>query len=77
MKESTMARINREHDDGNKPAPHGFSVKRLVMRLFCSHEMAFVRNIYGDEIMEWAWNRSIWRCVKCGKVKALPYLHDA
>jgi hypothetical protein len=40
---------------------------KLIKRLFCRHsESTFVRNIYGDEIIEWGYKRSIWRCKKCG-----------
>ena len=33
------------------------------------------RNIYGDEIYEYGYDRSLWGCQKCGKVKSLPDLH--
>lgn len=41
---------------------------RWLRRLFCSHGGAiyFVRNIHGDEILEWGGKRSIWRCRDCG-----------
>lgn len=38
-----------------------------LARLFCPHEMVFVRNIYGDEIL-YSGKRSVWRCQKCGKI---------
>ena len=42
---------------------------RFIKRLFCRHtERDFVRNIYGDEIIEYGWRRSIWRCAKCSKL---------
>ena len=42
---------------------------RFIKRLFCRHtERDFVRNIYGDEIIEYGWKRSIWRCAKCSKL---------
>lgn len=44
-------------------------------RLFCSHRFEFVRNIYGDEIIERGWKRSIWRCSVCGKIEARDELH--
>lgn len=40
---------------------------RFLKRLFCKHAYFFVRNIYGDEIIERGWKRSIWRCQQCGK----------
>ena len=39
----------------------------IIKRLFCRHEYEFVRNIYGDEIVHAGYNRSWWRCKKCGK----------
>lgn len=43
-------------------------MKAFFKRLFCFHRggVAFVRNIYGDEIYEWGGKRSIWRCKRCG-----------
>ena len=48
---------------------------RFFKRLFCQHELEFVRNIYGDEIIERGWKRSIWRCRKCGKTVMQDALH--
>jgi Zn-finger protein len=39
----------------------------FLKRWFCQHSYVFVRNIYGDEIIEKGWKRSIWRCQNCGK----------
>jgi hypothetical protein len=40
---------------------------RFVRRLFCKHALAWVRNIYGDEIN--ATNaRTLWICEKCEKL---------
>lgn len=50
---------------------------RVLKRLFCRHEFEFVRNIYGDEIIERGWKRSIWRCKHCGKTVERDELHDA
>jgi len=44
-------------------------VKRRLKRLFCDHEFAFVRNIYGDEIIASGYKRSEWICPTCGKRK--------
>jgi hypothetical protein len=50
---------------------------RFIKRLFCRHtERDFVRNIYGDEIIEYGWKRSIWRCAKCGKLVYSDRLKD-
>jgi hypothetical protein len=38
------------------------------MNLFCNHDYAFVRNIYGDEI-NLTNGRSWWKCEKCGQFK--------
>ncbi len=41
---------------------------KLIKQLFCAHyESTWVRNIHGDEILEYNWQRSIWKCVKCNK----------
>lgn len=39
-------------------------------RLRCQHDLVFVRNLYGDQIIEWGYKRSVWRCSKCSKVIA-------
>lgn len=45
-------------------------------RLFCKHyKVTFVRNIYGDEIIEWGWKRSLWKCEKCGALVPADHLH--
>lgn len=47
-------------------------------RLFCKHyKVTFVRNIYGDEIIERGWKRSLWKCVKCGASVPSDYLHHS
>lgn len=38
-----------------------------IKRLFCKHEHAFVRNIWGDEIIACGYKRSLWKCKRCGK----------
>lgn len=48
----------------------------LLRRLFCKHEWAWVRNIYGDEINAAGGKRSWWRCRKCGKCKLRSELHQ-
>ena len=47
----------------------------LFKKLLCKHEFVFVRNIYGDEIIERGWKRSIWRCDKCGSTSLRADLH--
>jgi ribosomal protein L37AE/L43A len=49
----------------------------ILKRLFCGHNLEFVRNIYGDEIIERGWKRSLWRCSKCGAMVAKDALHSA
>lgn len=41
---------------------------KFLKRLFCRHPdgLTFVRNIYGDEIMQWGYKRSAWRCNRNG-----------
>ena len=48
-----------------------------VKRIFCSHRFEFTRNIYGDEIIERGWKRSIWKCSQCGKTEDRDALHNA
>ena len=46
-------------------------------RLFCKHyKVVFVRNIWGDEIIEWGYKRSLWRCDKCGAIVPSEHLHN-
>jgi len=49
-----------------------------LKRLFCRHYggVEFVRNLYGDEIMGWSGNRSLWRCKRCGGIFAQPELNE-
>lgn len=47
----------------------------FIKRLFCTHSFEFVRNLYGDQIIEWGWKRSVWRCAKCGKLQGRDELH--
>jgi len=48
----------------------------FLRRLFCRHEYKHHRNIYGDEIMQWGWKRSLWRCEKCGRIEARADLEN-
>lgn len=44
-------------------------MKAFLKRLFCRHSsIEFVRNIYGDEIIECGYKRSLWKCTHCGAV---------
>ena len=47
----------------------------FIRRLFCRHDYVWDRNIYGDEIIQAGYNRSWWRCRKCGRYKLRPELH--
>ena len=38
-------------------------------KFFCKHRYLFVRNIYGDEIVEYGYKRSMYKCMYCGKYK--------
>jgi len=40
-----------------------------LKRLFCKHQFAWVRNLYGDQIIEWGYKRSVWKCDHCGKLE--------
>lgn len=50
---------------------------KWLKRLFCRHkDTSFVRNIYGDEIIECGYKRSIWRCNECGARVFKDALHN-
>lgn len=40
---------------------------RLKIPLFCKHDYEFDSTIHGDMIIQMSYNRSIWKCCKCGK----------
>ena len=41
----------------------------FIKRLFCKHDkLFFIRNVYGDEIIDLGYSRSVWKCEKCGKI---------
>lgn len=41
----------------------------------CNHNFVFVRNIYGDEMIEYNYNRSLWQCTECEICKLSRGLH--
>ena len=46
------------------------TLRLWIRRILCRHSLAWVRNIYGDEINATRC-RTVWRCDKCGK-----YVYD-
>lgn len=50
---------------------------KFLKRLLCRHRLEFVRNIYGDEIIDRGGKRSLWRCARCGKTSVRDELQDA
>jgi hypothetical protein len=40
-----------------------------LQRIFCQHTggIAFVRNLYGDQIVQHGYKRSEWKCKRCGR----------
>ena len=44
-------------------------IKLIIDKLYCKHDYKWVRNIYGDEINTLNGKRSVWRCIKCGKIQ--------
>lgn len=44
--------------------------------LLTGHDLTFVRNLYGDEIINRGWNRSVWRCRKCAAIRDKKKLHS-
>lgn len=49
---------------------------KFFQRLFCQHQWAFFRNVYGDEIIMMGYKRSVWKCDKCGKFERHDQLHN-
>lgn len=48
-----------------------------LLKIFCKHEYEFDSNIYGDMIIYMNYNRSIWKCTKCGKyIQRKVYVDD-
>ena len=43
-------------------------IKNILKKLFCKHDLVFLRNIYGDEIRYLGYKRSIWECSKCKRI---------
>lgn len=44
-------------------------LRKLIRRLFCDHRERYVRTLYGDEIGVWGYDRGIYECVKCGRLR--------
>ena len=38
-----------------------------MLKLFCKHNYEFDSTISGDMVIYMSYNRSIWKCSKCGK----------
>jgi hypothetical protein len=51
--------------------------RSFFKRLLCRHSggISFVRNVYGDEILERDGKRSLWCCKRCGSVFAMDALN--
>ena len=41
----------------------------FIKKLFCKHQWNHKRTIYGDEIIDAGYYRSVWICSKCSKVE--------
>lgn len=52
-------------------------IRKIYLKLRCKHDLTFVRNIYGDEIIWTGYKRSIRKCSKCGKYKYNNHLYYA
>ncbi len=54
-------------------------ISKLLMAIkkaMCGHKICtWVRNIHGDEIRLRFWNRSVWKCNKCGAVVYKHFSH--
>ena len=42
----------------------------FIRSLLCRHHWMPWANLYGDQIRDWGWKRSVWRCSKCGRIQA-------
>lgn len=54
------------------------SLREWLAWTSCSHagSFVFIRNLYGDQIIEWGMKRSVWRCAKCGRLQGRDELHE-
>lgn len=51
-------------------------VRSLICGLLRRHRpVEFIRNVYGDEVIELGFKRSIWRCTHCKTILYKPELH--
>lgn len=57
-------------DDRIKQGKEGPRAFRYFRRLFCRHTQGldFIVNLYGDQIIEYGYARSLWRCLHCGSL---------
>lgn len=44
-------------------------IRKECEKMKCQHDLMFIKNIFGDEIIWSGYKRSIWKCTKCGKNK--------
>ena len=44
-------------------------IKSFIKGLFCNHTYFAIGGIYGDQIIDYGWKRSIWKCHKCGNIQ--------
>ncbi len=51
-------------------------LKRRIRQVFCRHQYEFACNLYGDQIIDWGWKRSVWVCSKCGHPQGRDELHE-
>lgn len=72
-----MGLIRQIYDDIKEmPSTLKCITKYIYNDITCKHELEFVRNLYGDPVHYiYGWNRSEWRCKKCGNYKLMPNLH--
>lgn len=52
-------------------------LKFVYNEITCRHnDLEFIRNLYGDPVhLYYGWNRSEWRCKKCGNFVLKPELY--
>lgn len=48
----------------------------FLIQPFCKHNYEFDSNIYGEFVIMYGYNRSIWKCSKCNKYQHRPEYID-
>lgn len=50
-------------------------MKKFIKQLLCFHnDITFIKNLYGDSMFN-DFNKSLWKCNKCGKEIIKDYIN--